>query len=110
MSCKCEICYGQHLTKDHPPNACKHGSLKRTCDICAAEAERDALRAENERLKGALTPSAETKAAYMGEFTVRLPEVDDNGEEYMRSVNVPWITIKRIMKAIHKQALAGGEE
>jgi hypothetical protein len=59
---------------------------------------------EIERLEGALTPSAETKAAYMGEFTMRFSEIDDEGEECMRSINVPWPTIKSIMRAIHSYA------
>lgn len=55
-------------------------------------------------LVSALTPSAETKAAYMGEFSIKLPEFDKNGGEYLRPTNVPWITIKEIMKAISSRA------
>ena len=65
--------------------------------------------AENERLRAALTPSAETKAAYMGEFSVPLPDVDEDGNEVMRRANVPWVTIKEIMAAISRRALAGKE-
>ncbi|MEI4262822.1 hypothetical protein [Roseovarius sp. D0-M9] len=52
----------------------------------------------------ALTPSAETKAAYMGEFTMPFPMVEDDGEEYVRMVNVPWTTIKKIMAEIKTRA------
>lgn len=52
------------------------------------------------RLLAALTPSDETKAAYMGEFQFQL-----GGRP---TVNVPWVTIKKIMAAI--QAFAGGAQ
>jgi hypothetical protein len=52
----------------------------------------------------ALTPSAETKAAYIGEFSVPLPDIDNDGNEVMRSINVPWTTIKQIMAAIRARA------
>ena len=67
----------------------------------AAIAAKDA---EIERLKEAMTPSAETKAALMGEFTVPLPEIDEDGEEYIRRINVPWTTVKEIMTAIRARA------
>lgn len=69
-------------------------------------AEKDA---EIARMRAALTPSAETKAAYMGEFWIPLPDRDEDGEECMRRINVPWTVTKKIMAAIRKQALAGGE-
>jgi len=56
------------------------------------------------KLQEAVTPSAATKAAYMGEFSMRIPELDENGNEIFCTVNVPWITIKKIMKAIQKRA------
>ena len=62
--------------------------------------------AEIERLRAALTPSAETKAAYMGEFTIPLPDRDEDGNEVMRSINMPWTTIKEIMAAIRAYAEA----
>lgn len=52
----------------------------------------------------ALTPSEGTKAAYMGEFTMKIPMVNEDGDEFMQSVNVPWITIKEIMAAIRTRA------
>ena len=52
----------------------------------------------------ALTPSAETKAAYMGEFyfsfTIMEMNKDDEPYECQRAVTVPWDTIKEIMAAI----------
>lgn len=64
----------------------------------------DTARAEIERLTEAMTPSGDTKSAYMGEFSVRLPDVDEDGNEYTRSINVPWTTIKEIMAAIKARA------
>jgi len=88
-----------------------------TTRIAELETERDILigghdqltaalaasQAECKRLNNALTPSAETKRAYMGEFSVPLPEMDEAGNEYIRSINVPWTTIKKIMQAIKEQ-------
>lgn len=48
----------------------------------------------------ALTPSADTKAAYIGEFQFQFPERDEEGNDVMRNINVPWTTIKEIMRAI----------
>lgn len=58
------------------------------------------------------TPSAATKAAYMGEFSFIAGEyVDDEGEPHTQVEAVPWTTIKDIMKAIKaRAALAGGKE
>ena len=64
---------------------------------------------EIRRLREALTPSAETKAVYMGEFSVPLPLADDDGEEFIANINVPWIVIKKMMAAIRKQAFANRE-
>ena len=65
----------------------------------------DALRARVAKLEEALTPSADTKAAYMGEFSFCISEFDEDGEEFARVVDVPWTTIKDIMKAIARRAL-----
>lgn len=54
------------------------------------------------RLTEALTPSAETKAAYMGEFEFTIPDGPEN-----RTVTVPWTTIKDIMAAIRTRATEG---
>lgn len=67
-----------------------------------------AVRRERDALIAALTPSLETKAAYMGEFSFRFPVFDENGRERVMTPNVPWTTIKEIMKAIlAKSALEG---
>ena len=72
-----------------------------------AQALRD-LAAEKDKeiaqLRAALTPSVDTKTAYMGEFQFGLPDTDENGAEFMRSVNVPWTTIKKIMERIGEYA------
>lgn len=61
-------------------------------------------RAEVERLREALTPSGETKAAYIGEFSF---EIGDDGE----AATVPWSAVKDIMRAIlARAALAPKEE
>lgn len=67
--------------------------------------DNDALRARVAKLEEALTPSADTKAAYMGEFSFCISEFDEDGEEFARVVDVPWTTIKDIMEAIARRAL-----
>lgn len=71
-----------------------------------AQARAEGLRQAAE----ALTPSAETKAAYMGEFSFSIPALDENGEEASQKVTVPWTTIKEIMAAISLRALAEAGE
>lgn len=56
-------------------------------------------------LMEALTPSAETKGAYIGEFTFPMTYTDEHGDEYSETVTVPWPTIKEIMAAILARAL-----
>lgn len=67
-----------------------------------------------QRLVEALTPSAETKAAYIGEFTFTSEIADSDGEPLDVKHYVPWTTIKEIMKAIRERAALaeaqGGEE
>ena len=63
------------------------------------------LRARVGALTEALTPSAETKAAYIGEFSFEIDEVDEDGGYVRRRVTVPWDTTKEIMKAILERAL-----
>lgn len=63
-----------------------------------------ALLAEVERYKEALTPSGETKVAYIGEFHFNIEDRDEDGEECSRTVAVPWTTVKEIMKAIAARA------
>lgn len=58
-----------------------------------------------ERYERALTPSAETKATYIGEFGFTVELAGEDGP-FNRDFQVPWTTIKEIMKAISKEALA----
>lgn len=64
----------------------------------------DVLKADYERLRAALTPSAETKAAYIGEFHFTEESYDEDGQVYYRKVAVPWTIIKEIMAAISARA------
>lgn len=57
-------------------------------------------------LEEALTPSAETKFVYMGEFEFPVLYEDENGDEVTYEEAVPWVTIKEIMKAIRERAEA----
>lgn len=59
---------------------------------------------DHDSLVEALTPSAGTKAAYMGEFSFPFPIFNPDGEEMPFTPNVPWVTIKEIMKAIADRA------
>ena len=74
------------------------------------DAKVDALEAENARLREALEPSGDTKAAYMGEFSFQITEVysDPDTDEHIerqRKIYVPWTTIKEIMSAIAARAI-----
>lgn len=78
---------------------------------CVFKVERDDWKARAEAaeqqvkaLEGALTPDANTKYAYIGEFSVPWPERDENGDHVVRQINVPWTTIKEIMAAIRARA------
>ena len=78
--------------------------------ILAVEVERlrtalRAAQAREQRLLSALTPSMETKAAYMGEFKFPFCIRDEFGDDMKFTPNVPWTTIKEIMAAIRAQAL-----
>jgi hypothetical protein len=78
-------------------------NLRLDLDLMKAVAEIDRLEAELQRFRGALTPTAETKAAYIGEFSFTTEEADilcEHGETYPVKRTVPWDTIKDIMKAI----------
>lgn len=60
----------------------------------------EALTARVAAFEEALTPSAETKAAYSGEFSFSLNMgVDDDGADLAIRVTVPWTTTKEIMAA-----------
>lgn len=57
-------------------------------------------------LEEALTPSADTKAAYIGEFSFTRAVRDQDGHEDWEPVKVPWTTVKEIMAAILGRAIA----
>lgn len=79
-----------------------------------AEASLAAARQQIDALREALEPSAGTKAAYIGEFTIAVErhvdeddEVDDETEGHAdpyEHITVPWTTIKQIMAAIRARA------
>lgn len=91
---------GEHGNKATIP--CAAGVASSTSDPQQPQAP-----ASDELVK-ALTPSAETKAAYMSAFKFNLElhahEGDEGLETYIREVVVPWTTIKEIMTAIRKRA------
>lgn len=66
-----------------------------------------ALEGENKTLREALTPSADTKAEYIGEFSFD-HEIYDLEKDCPIStrIMVPWTTIKEIMAAILRRAAA----
>ena len=66
------------------------------------------LQDEVKRLREAVTPSGDTKAAYMGEFFFPMTVTDEDGNEGTVRVLVPWDTIKEIMGAIRDRALLEG--
>lgn len=75
--------------------------------ITDAANEIAALRAKRDRLIAALTPSADTKAAYMGEVRddVTVWIEDDEGDmvEYTDRRHVSWTAIKEVMALIRKE-------
>jgi hypothetical protein len=68
------------------------------------KAEWDRLRIKNEKMRAALIPSAETKAAYIDEFHFDISDTDEDGDEIICQIYVPWTTIKEIMAAIYTRA------
>ncbi len=79
-----------------------------------------ALRKRVDELEGALKPSAATKAAYIGEFTIAVERIVNEDEEPVDDgadapdpydhIQVPWTTIKQIMAAIRAYALPTPKE
>lgn len=67
------------------------------------------MRALIARFTEALTPSGDTKAAYHGEFYFEIEDRDEDGEECLRRICVPWTTVKEIMAAIHGRAAKSRE-
>lgn len=92
------------LTVDHHRKACREAAA----ELTRLKSEVEALRAENERVTEALTPSGDTKYAYMGEFSWTDWRTDAKGVEQGYEMVVPWTTIKEIMAAIRaRSALTG---
>lgn len=96
----------------HGANLCRLSEF----DARGEETRSHIVRALNARpvpdasaLREALTPSAETKAAYIGEFKFTIPAQDEDGNEVTREIDVPWTTIKEIMTAIEARALLRSE-
>jgi len=54
--------------------------------------------------QNALLPSEDTEVDYTGLFSLNVPAVTDVGEEYMQEIDIPWETIKKIMKTISENA------
>lgn len=85
--------------------------------VRAAEQEDRAETAERQLADAleALTPSAETKAAYIGEFTIAVERIvnedlepedeSDAAPDPYEHIMVPWTTIKEIMAAIRARAM-----
>jgi hypothetical protein len=57
----------------------------------------------------ALLPSARTKAIHMGEYSFMIMDSDGNGNEIPRKIDVPWTTVKEIMRAIRSDALRANQ-
>ena len=94
-----------HKPDWHAPRVYRAAIHAARADICDPQDERvKALEAENARLREALTPSGDTKAAYIGEFSMPSPIIDEHGDEVMLRPDIPWTTIKEIMAAIRARA------
>lgn len=69
------------------------------------------LEAENAKLREALTPSADTKAAYMSEVVLEtISDDDEDGLPVAVTRYVPWTAIKDTMKLIRARASESGED
>jgi hypothetical protein len=62
------------------------------------------LTEERDALREAVTPSAETKAAYHGEFQFNIEYADEDGNSYWSPHLVPWDQVKEIMASIAARA------
>ena len=80
-----------------------HGAVEWVLDEIAAIPAVTAPQGVDALLE-ALTPSGDTKAAYMGEFSFLQTMTDNDGDEVMVKTYVPWTTIKEIMAAIRERA------
>jgi len=79
------------------------------CGIGAFAGSKERTIMTSEALIEALTPSAETKAAYSGEFSFPREYYDEEGVRYTTYETVPWTTVKDIMKAILARAKKCGQ-
>ncbi len=89
-------------SNDRPPE-----QIVLECIAETIEAQADtilALEADKAALVEAVEPSAETKAAYIGEFSFCIEQEDETGAHYEQRVDVPWYTVKQIMAAIKARA------
>lgn len=99
-TCECDPAYTR--INRHEPNA----KCYEHTDALTARQDYAALRAKHVAILEALTPSAETKAAYSGEFHFLECRMDDYGGDFVQKMTVPWTTIKEIMAAILERANA----
>ena len=56
--------------------------------------------------RNALTPSSETKAAYIGEIEWTREAFDENGESEIETLSIPWTSMKEFMAMIRGYAKA----
>jgi hypothetical protein len=66
------------------------------------------LAIQNRKLREAITPSSNNKSFHIGEysFPIERAEYDEDGEviEYTENRDIPWTSVKEIMKGIRKYA------
>ena len=68
------------------------------------------LQGQIDAYRAALTPSSETKAAYIGEVKFKQDYTDENGEEHIESILVPWTSMKEFMALVRGYAKAKMKE
>ena len=91
------------LSGPRPADAMLISDLEEIYTDAATRAE--AAESEVTRLREALTPSGDTKAAYFGKFYISVYDAEDeDGNEIWRDVPVDWTTIKAIMATIMSRA------
>lgn len=99
-------CPGYHKKLDTSLTSCDRCGWQIALGQCIPRAEHDRIVAEKDaeiaRLREALTPSAETKAAYWSEVECDCPT--ETWRHY-----VPWTSIKQIMKMIRARAALKGD-
>jgi Lar family restriction alleviation protein len=88
-ACGCGDC-GAELHAFHPDAEAKAIKLWNTRTLSLT------TKAIDDELVEALTPSGDTKAAYMGEFSFSRTRTNEDGDEYAEKVYVPWTTIKEM--------------